>query len=586
VGGIVGKLSFDRGETLVRPVLERMLDACRAEAPGAREDRAIFAAPGIALGWCAESDDTPVASTPAANEHSTIRAVADSALTNAAQLRAELERCGHGFRGRTDAEVAAHAYEEWGTRGFARFRGPFAFALWDEAKRVLIVARDHLGIRPMFFALLHGHGVVFATEVRALLQDPGIGRECCPEAIDAYLTLGYVPAPLSAYKRISKLEPAHALIVEGRRLHVVQYWDLPAPAATTTLDDVSTHVEGSLRTGMRRLARDHAGTALLYSGGTGSSVLLALAPRDIQPVVTVDLGHDGSELARSDRAAAHLGRARELEGATPGLPVLVKEFAARCGEPLADPAAVAQFAISVAARRHADYAAAAHGSAVLWPAGTRQTPDWSNGFWDDHRRHEIYTRAFGWQVRDTHPLRQHMELHAARDTGDALDRMRYVNAKLLLPDSILVSADRAAAASGLSLRFPFLDVPLVELAASLPGVLRERRHTGARPLRGLLASHLSPDLLPAARQWPPAHRWLRSALSTIVPSMLLGQRFDGRGIVSRLALARLWDEHRTAACDHSRRLWALVMLEFWFREFIDGDAAADEPLEYAVLKAA
>ena len=216
MGAIIGRLSFDSDEILARTVFDRMLDASTRRAVDAR---GVFAAPGIALGSCGtprEHDASPVGT----SDRLHIRAVADSELTNAGELRAALEREGHRFHARTDEEVIAHAYDRWGTRAFERLRGPFACAIWDERNRVLVLARDHVGIRPLHFAVLQGHGLVFASDIRALLQDPGVVREWCPNGIDAYLALGYIPAPLTAYRRISKLEPAHFLVVDGRRLHV------------------------------------------------------------------------------------------------------------------------------------------------------------------------------------------------------------------------------------------------------------------------------------------------------------------------------------------------------------------------------
>jgi asparagine synthase (glutamine-hydrolysing) len=138
---------------------------------------------GIALGSCGapHADAAPLIGI---NDGQTIRAVADSHLTNAGELRAALEGEGHRFHARTDEELIAHAYDRWGTHAFERLRGPFACAIWDEADRRLVLARDHVGIRPLHFALLHGHGLVFASEIPALLQDPGVAREWCPDGID------------------------------------------------------------------------------------------------------------------------------------------------------------------------------------------------------------------------------------------------------------------------------------------------------------------------------------------------------------------------------------------------------------------
>jgi len=581
VGGIIGKLSFDPGETLVRPVLERMVDACFDRG---HQARGVLAAHGIALGWSAGADAETPASGPGTNQRRTIHAIADSTLTNASQLRTTLERRRHAFSGTSDSELIAHAYEEWGTRCVEQFRGPFACAIWDETDRRLVVARDHIGIRPLYFAVLHGHGVVFASEIRALLQDPGVGREWSPAAIDAYLAMGYVPAPLSVFRRVSKLEPAHLLIVEGRRLHVRQYWEFPSPSAIAVKRDAVSELDASLRA---VIARDLNSTdGLLYSGSTASTALLAAAPRRAGTPITVQITQDSSELTRSDRAAARLERTRELECAAPAVPMLVKELAAYCGEPIADPAALTQFMVCVAARRHAAMALAGHGAGVLWGERARPHIDRaSDGFWDGQHRRAIYTRGFAWTVRDANPYQRHLELFATRPGDDPSDRTLYVDARTFLPDNALASTERAALAAGVRLRFPFLDLPLVELAATLPMALKLHGHVAMQTVRALIARTLPAPLLPPARP-AVAHLWLKAALASMVPAVLLGPRFDGRGIVSRPALAHLWKEYLRGARDHSHRLWSLLMLEFWFRQFVDGDAAVEEPYEYAVLKAA
>ncbi len=159
----------------------------------------------------------------AVNERATVRVIADSQLTNASEIRAQLATRGHRFQGATDSELIAHAYEEWGSQGVARLRGPFACAVWDAEARRLVLARDHIGLRRLYYALLPHGGIAFASELQALLDQNGVGRDWSPEGIDAYLALGYVPAPLTAYRRISKLEPAQLLEVQGRGLHLEQY---------------------------------------------------------------------------------------------------------------------------------------------------------------------------------------------------------------------------------------------------------------------------------------------------------------------------------------------------------------------------
>src|SRR5262245_52835331 len=176
MGGIIGKLSFDSNERLARAVFDRMLDASSSNST---EARGVFTAPGIALGWCGvvEGLASPLLETAVgASDARNIRAVADSQLINAGELRDTLQRGGHRFPMRTDAELIAHAYDRWGTRAFEQLRGPFACAIWDDANRRLILARDHVGVRRLYFAVLPGHSVVFAAEVCALLGDRDVPR--------------------------------------------------------------------------------------------------------------------------------------------------------------------------------------------------------------------------------------------------------------------------------------------------------------------------------------------------------------------------------------------------------------------------
>ena len=586
MAAIIGRLSFEPEEILARAVLDRMLDV---SARRGSEGRGVFSAPGIAIGWCGTGE-------VGTSDRRSVRAVADSKLTNARELRASLERDGHRFHTRTDQELIAHAYDRWGTRAFDRLRGPFACAIWDEANRRLVLARDHVGIRPLYFAVLQGHGIVFATDVRALLQDPGVARDWCADGVDAYLALGYIPAPLTAYRRVSKLQPAHHLVVEGRRLHLEEYWDLPMPLQVRQRWDPVAAISGPLKAAVRRDFKDDARACLLYSGGTASCSLLSVASPNAGSPITVHTDQDPSELARSDAAAAQLGRSRELEALTYPLSSLVEELAGVSGEPFADPAALTQLAICKAALRHADTALTAHGASILWGSSERRTllsrcasprrlpraATHPHTLWEDEHRRAIYTRGFAWKVRDTDPYNWHLQRWASRVEGEAADRALYVNARTLLPDNVLAIAALTSQTTGLTLRFPFLEHRMTELAMETPVSAKQHGRIAMSVLRQLLARQLPPRLLPPALRRPPRHTWLAGALTMFVPKMLLGPRFDGRDIVSRPALRQLWNDHLTARADHSHRLWALVMLEFWFREFVDGDAAA-EPLEYAVL---
>ncbi len=625
MGGIIGKLSFDRNVEISRATVLRMIDAVSHRGAAASGS---YIGSGIALSWC-DTRSSP-SSQVSRNEAATVRAVADSELSNAASLQRLLERLGHAFEDDSDAEIMAHAYEEWGDACVEKFSGPFACAIWDEAERRLLLARDHVGLRPLSFALLHGDGVVFGSEIRALLQDPSVGRECSPEAIDTYLALGYVPSPLTMYRRISKLEPAHTLIVEGRRLTTRQYWDFPfdAPRMRSRREALDL-LQTCLRTSVAAQV-DATDAGALASGGIASTAIAATLPRG-RAAVSVGLEQDIPNLVRVAETAEHLGLRSAIDLAAPEAGDVARLLAWRFDEPVADPDVVSLYSVLLAARRYMDVALTGHGAAILWagyarhrieriewdmrsvlggplarlgghvgralsgsmrgartlahltlpPAGACATKH-AHGHFDDECRHSVYTRGFSWRVRHADPFARHVELYAQCAAADPLTRALYVDARTCLPGSHLPVADRIAAAVGLRLRHPFLDRELVDMAFALQSRWKLRGPGGMYPLRQLAARRLPPALLPPAKGTAPGRPWLSNALATLVPTVLLHEHFDNRGIFSRPALRALWDEHRSGRRDHAQRLWSVLMLEFWFREFVDGDAAA-QPAEYAVL---
>jgi asparagine synthetase B (glutamine-hydrolysing) len=541
VGGIIGKLSFDREVAISNATVQRMIDAVahRGAAPVSGR-HAAYSGHGIALGsWSDVAGSARVAHT----ERRNVRVVADSALSNAASLRRVLEDRGHLVEGSTDAELIAHAYEEWGDACAARFAGAFACAIWDEAKRRLVLARDPVGVRPLCFAL-YGRGIVFGSETTPLLQDPSVEREWHPEAIDAYLARGYVPAPFTVYRRVSKLEPAHMLIVQGRTLATRRYSD--------ALDSVCSH--GARQGAIERLdarlqsavsaACQRSNGCVLLSGGVASTLVAAMAPRG-GTTVTIGIEQEPSDLERVFRTAAHLGLRSEIDIATPDPAEIVRQLARRFDEPAADPAVVSQYAVFAAARQYADVAVTGLGGAALCDCA--QAPP----LFDEALRHRLYTRRFASQVFEGQPI--------AGGAGDA---------RSAVADSLFAIADRAAAAAGLRLHHPFSEHALAA--------------TRRESLREGVARRLPRALVPPVRPTRPDPPWLPQAVQSLVPSVLLGERFDTRGIISRPALQALWAEHRRGDDDHTRRLWSLLMLELWVREFIDGDAGA-QPAEHAVL---
>ena len=543
MGGIIGKLTFERSVAISDATVQRMLEALAHRGGGAAGGRhATYIGHGIALGSCGASYGEMRASRQhvAHNETGTVRTVADSDLSNAASLRCLLEDRGHLLRDATNAELIAHAYEEWGDACVERFAGSFACAIWDETRRRLVLARDPFGVRPLCFAF-GSRGIVFASGTTPLLQDPWVAREWQPEAIDAYLALGYVPSPFTIYRQVSKLEPGHLLVVEGRRLTTRCYWDARDSASRQgTGGEAVDLLERLLFRSVSSVGRESQ--AVLMSGGLGSTAVAAMLPHGSM-TVTVGLDQDPADLDRVFHTATHLGLRSEIDIAVPDPAAIVRRIVSHFDEPAADPAAISQYAVFVAARQYTDVALTGHGAAAFhdWEAQT---------VFDEALRQRLYTRRFAWQVAE----------------GEALARCG-ADARMSLADNHLAVAVRTAAAAGLRLRHPFME--------------RDLAATRMDDVRQVAARYLPAWLMPPARRNRPVPMWLADAVQCLVPPVLLGERFDTRGIFNRPALQALWAEHQRDRA-HTHRLWSLLMLEFWVREFIDGDVAA-RPAEHAVL---
>src|SRR5580704_19515606 len=224
--GIAGKFNFDPTRPVHREHLTAMTSVVAHRGPDAD---GFFVGAGIGLGHRRLSIiDLSTGHQPLANEDRTIWVVFNGEIYNFAEIRTTLEAFGHRFRTHTDTEVIVHAYEQWGDGAVERFRGMFAFALWDERRRRLLLVRDRLGVKPLYYCATSA-GVTFGSDIKSLLEDPDVPRDWSPEALDAYLALQYVPCPQTAYRAVRKLPPGHLLVAEGGRVVVKQYWDLTFP---------------------------------------------------------------------------------------------------------------------------------------------------------------------------------------------------------------------------------------------------------------------------------------------------------------------------------------------------------------------
>jgi asparagine synthase (glutamine-hydrolysing) len=628
--GIAGKFNFDASRPIDTGRLRSMTSSIAHRGPDAD---GFYVGPGIGLGHRRLSIiDLSTGDQPLANEDGTIQVVFNGEIYNFADVRAELERAGHRFRTHTDTEVIAHAYEEWGERAVDRFRGMFAFALWDEPRRRLLLVRDRLGVKPLFYAA-NREGVVFASEIKAIIADPDVPRAWSAEALDAYLTLQYVPSPRTIYRDIWKLPPGHLLVAENGRVAVRRYWDLTFTGdgdplrEQEYLEQLDALVTESVRL---RLVSDVPLGAFLSGGIDSSLVVAAMVETCASRVLTTSVGfaeHAFNELEHARAVARHLNTEAHEKVVTPDIVDLLPKLAWHFDEPFADSSAVPTYYVSAAAREHVTVALSGDGGDELWagyarhrverweasargllgpsasrfagrlaarlpfevkgkrslghlalPPGLAYASKHAYGLFEPATRHLLYSSDFAAEVRDADPFLGFRLAYEGCSSHDPLDRALYVDVKTYLVDDIMTKVDRMSMAVSLEAREPLLDHKLLEFAAAVPSGLKLKGGRSKYLLRRLLERRVPRSIVNRPKQGfeAPIGEWLRGPLAPMVDGLLLDGRLRGRGIFDDGAIAGLWREHRDGVRDHRHRLWSLVMLELWFRQFADAPLRRSE----------
>jgi asparagine synthase (glutamine-hydrolysing) len=629
--GIAGRINFSPDHRVDRAALEAMTTSLVHRGPDAA---GYFVADGIGLGHRRLSIiDLTAGDQPLPNEDQTVWIVFNGEIYNFAELRAELEASGHRFRTRCDTEAIVHAYEQWGDDAVLRLRGMFAFALWDGRRRRLLLARDRLGIKPLHYALVPG-GLVFGSEMKALLQDPEVPADWSADALDAYMALQYVPTPRTIYKAIWKLPPGHLLTAEGGGVTVRRYWDLAftADGDPRREREYLEHLDALVAEAVRlRLVSDVPLGAFLSGGIDSSTVLAAMVRASSTRVQALSVGFEHQAFDERPHAyavAAQLGADVHERVVRPDVAELLPRLAWHFDEPFGDSSAVPTYYVSAAARERVTVALSGDGGDELWAGYTRHRVEhWEHaarrrlgsagartagrlagllplavrgarsmrhlalppadacarkhayGLFDDDARPGLYSGDFGVAVADADPFAGFRRAYAACESTDPLDRALYVDVNTYLVDDILTKVDRTSMAVSLETRVPLLDHVLAEFAARVPSGLKLRHGRGKYLLRRLLERRVPASILERPKQGfsVPVSDWLRTALAPMVDDLLLDGRLRERGIFDARAVARLWEEHRAGLQDHGHRIWSLAMLELWFRQFVDRGRTSGRP---------
>ncbi|MET8338514.1 asparagine synthase (glutamine-hydrolyzing) [Streptosporangium canum] len=559
---------------------------------------------------------------PVYSEDGTIVAVFNGEIYNFAELRAELLARGHRLTANGDSECLVHLYEEHGDAFVHRLRGMFAFALWDGRGRRLLLARDRVGKKPLYWGMRSG-SLRFASELKALVRDPRWRGEIDPVALHHYLTFQYVPAPWSIFEGIGKLPPGSTLVWQDGRVHVDRYWRLdatPRPAAAAE-EEAERLRELLLETTRLRMAGERPIGAFLSGGIDSSAVVAAMARQSPHPVRTFcvgfeEAGFDEREHAREVAALYGTDHSEMVLSASPldVLPALAWHF----DEPFADSSAIPTFLVAKMSSREVTvvlngdggdesfggyrrYAllqrsswlrAPSAASPLLGAAGrnlralSRQgsllrRAGWSMelaglsaagrytrlmSYFTEEQKQKVYTP---WQRGRVAGVRSGAIVERAFEESSAgcdLTRFMDVDVNTYLPGDLLVKSDISTMACSLEARSPFLDHVLMEWAAGLPGELKICGGTTKYLLKRAMADWLPAHLLkrPKMGFGVPLASWLRTGLRPLAHDLLADATVRDRGIFAPRAVARLLAEH-AAGRDHSNRIWTLMQFELWHR---------------------
>jgi asparagine synthase (glutamine-hydrolysing) len=621
--GICG-IAHSDGRIGDRELLREMNAAMRHRGP---DSEGVFSAPGIGLGIRRLAIiDVAGGDQPISNEDGSIWIVLNGEIYNYPQMRAELERRGHTFKTKTDTECILHYYEDEGDACVHRLRGMFAFALWDANKQRLLIARDRMGQKPVFYSI-HGGTLYFCSELDGLLRALPTRPSVQLEAIDLYLSLQYIPEPWTVYEGVKKLEAANTLVWQDGNVVTTRYWDFDY---LPKLDGREIELIGELRERLRAIVKmrlmSEVPLGAHLSGGLDSSIVVGLmAELSDQPVKTFSVGFEEeefSELPYARTIADQYGTDHhEYVLRYDSLPETLQNIARHFGEPFADASAIPLFYLSRITRRTVTVALNGDGGdenfagyqrygldpladvylrAPGWvtkrliPSVTRPLRDDSNrptgaslvnglrrleqvsqvdrrasilrwgSYFSDERKRRLW-RSECWETLTPGSAEGLLVQAYERGSGSKLDRTLYADTHTYLPGDLLVKADRMTMAASLEGRSPFLDHEFVAWAARLPDSLKVRRGTGKYLLKKAFEKDLPKNVREHRKQGfgIPLAAWFRGPLAAWARQQLLGSGSPLKQWFDEQALEQLLAEHGRGLADHGKRLYALSMLGIW-----------------------
>ncbi len=613
----------DRQKPVDGDALQRMNDAMRHRGP---DDAGYHLAEGVGLAMRRLSIiDLVSGSQPIYNEDRSLAIVFNGEIYNHAELRTQLIARGHKYRTRTDTETILHAYEEYGEECPRKLNGMFAFAIWDSRKELLFVARDRIGIKPLYY-YQDGEQLIFASELKSILQQRDVPRNIDRKSLDTFLTFEYIPRSYSIFQDIHKLLPAHYLIYERGKITIRPYWHLSFQASEESEGKLAEQFVALLTDAVKIRLMSDVPLGAFLSGGLDSSSVVALMSRSSNNgVKTFSIGFADktyNELPYARRVAQVFATEHHEEFINPDIVDLTAKLIHHLDEPLGDFSIFPTFLVSEMARRHVKVVLSGDGGDELFAGydtyiadrlarkfsclprflrtnclaaiadqlrpsekkkglrnrikrfaeGARLPADLQHVRWmiflQNAEKQRLYSSDF---LRDLGDFDAHdlmLEQFASCNSNDPLDQQQYVDIHTYLVDDILVKVDRMSMATSLEARVPFLDYRFVEFAATVPSHLRLRGKTSKYLLKRAMTDILPIEIIQRNKEGfsIPIKNWMKKELKPMMLDALSPASIKKSGFFDSNTVQSLIHEHLQGRENHSHRLWALMVFQLWWQQ--------------------
>jgi asparagine synthase (glutamine-hydrolysing) len=618
--GLVGIFDLSGAGNIDRDLLSRMNETQFHRGP---DEGGLHAEPGVGLGHRRLSIiDLSSGQQPLFNEDNSVVVVFNGEIYNFQEVAKELVECGHQFRTHSDTEVIVHGWEEWGEDCVKRFNGMFAFAIWDRNRQTLFLARDRLGVKPLYYAVTRDNRLIFGSELKSLLADSSLPRVTDLRAVEDYFAYGYVPEPKTILQHAFKLSPGHTLTVKrGQPLPAPkQYWDIPFSSISISQKDAEVELIDRIREAVRiRLVSEVPLGAFLSGGVDSSAVVAMMAGLSKDPVNTCTIAFKDPKFNEAEFAAqvAHRYHTNHsVDYVDPDDFSLIDKLAALYDEPYADSSALPTYRVCQLARKRVTVALSGDGGdenlagyrRYRWhlyesrlrsymPQALRKPlfgmlgsiypkADWApkvfrakttfealarddvEGYFhgvsvmSDAMRQRLFSPAFKRDLQGYQAINV-MREHASNAPDHPLSRVQYLDMKTYLVGDILTKVDRASMAHALEVREPLLDYKLMEWISGLSPEYKLNGREGKYIFKKALEPHLPRDIMyrPKMGFSVPLAAWFRGPLKQRVRDAVLGSTLADTGYFNRDYLQELVDQHQSGRRDYSATLWTVLMFE-------------------------